>query len=508
MSILPDSPSTPATFAQIDQLPPEVLAAIFAHLSKQESSLPRHDISYFVQDLVSVTHVCRFWRQAAINAPGLWTEIKMTNLEAVKVFLERSGAVPLDVQLRSANKDLIQAVAPHSHRFRQFSVSVLPEPHNPFASFTNSAPLLERLEIDYCPLAQQPFLFNDQTPRLRELVIVTRGLWLQNRLGSLTSLHLTLSNAILSHSDLLPFFDMLHRCPGLEELFILWGGLQMASVVPAQLSEVPLHRLKKLLLRSFRIENIKLLLHIFDLRANGIAIHLSDVHPGHVGGSSLPTIQTVFPNDSRGRPSLTPCTQLELIFHTRPRTLIVHALGPGFSIRIDTRLDDRVRIDKVNFMFYKVFPSVKELWVRGSPRLNTKLEGFEHFPALEKLVLNGRGSNLAGNARQALSPDPTLGRLSCPLLSAIHLYGNVSEVREIFLLVCTRFSAGRQLEKLRVPSHFLPLPARVDARVQDVESLDPPSGSLHTHSMELPEFFAKGHKWWIPWKSRLDQGTF
>jgi hypothetical protein len=327
----------------------------------------------------------------AINAPDLWTEIKMKNMQAVKAFLKRSGAVPPNVDLRSLNRNLIAALLPNSHRFRRFSVSVIPGPFDLLRVFTKAAPLLERLEINLCPIVPQPVLFDDQTPRLRELFIFAKDLWLQNRFGNLTSLHLTLSHTVRSHSELLPFFDTLHRCPDLQELFVHWRGLEMVSVVPAQLPAVPLHRLRKLLLRSFRIENIKHLLHIFDLRANGIAIHSIDVNPGHIGGSSIPTVQTVFPNDRWGQPSLVSCTKLEFIFHTRPRTFIVHAVGPGFSVRIDMCLDDRIRLEKVNFTFYDVFPSVKELWVRGSSRWNTKLEGFEHFPALEKLILNGKG---------------------------------------------------------------------------------------------------------------------
>jgi hypothetical protein len=507
MSILPRSPSTLTVLAQIDRLPPEVLAAIFVHLSKSEPTLPGRDVLHFVQDLVSVTHVCRFWRQVAINAPDLWTEIKMSNLEAVKTFLERSGVVPLHVDLRPANGDLILAVAPHVYRFRRVSVSVGAKRYNAFTSFTTPAPLLERLEIHcfhHYPGVQQFLLFDDQAPKLRELVIVARSVWMQNRLGNLTSLHLTLFHTIRTHLELLPFFDMLHRCPGLEELFILWYGWQTVLVMPAQLPVVPLHRLRKLTLRSFRIESIKCLLHTFELTGDGIAIHLHDVHPGHVGGSSIPTIQTVFPNDNRGRPALVSCTKLELIFHTRPRSFIVHAVGPGFSIRIDMYLDVYVHLEKVNFTFYNVFPSVKELWVRGSSRWDTKLEGFEHFPALEKLVLNGKGSNLVRNVRQTLSPDHS-GTLPCPLLTAIDCYANESEMREIFLLVRSRSSAGRQLETLSVPSTFLPLPARVRARVRDVKSLDTPSRPLHTHSMELPaSCFAKEHEWWMPWKSRLD----
>ena len=55
-----------------------------------EAPLPGCKESYFVQDFVSVAHVCRFWRPAAINTPDWWTKISMRNMEVIKMFLETS----------------------------------------------------------------------------------------------------------------------------------------------------------------------------------------------------------------------------------------------------------------------------------------------------------------------------------------------------------------------------------------------------------------------------------
>ena len=508
LSVSPASPTIPTAAAQIDKLPPETLAAIFVHLSKQQPDSPGRSSSYFVEDLLSITHVCRFWRQVAINAPELWTEITMKNPEAVEAFLERSGAVPLNVDLHLGPGTeppcgILEAVAPHSHRFRRFSIFAPPEAHyDPFAAFTGPAPLLERLEINY-PVDSPPrSLFGGQTPRLRELVISACGLWLQHQFGNLTSLHIKLCDFVLPRLGFLPFFDMLRHCPVLEEMFVWWNIWDVVRETPAQLLTVPLHRLRKLLLRSFRIENIEYLLRTFEFGANRTAVHLNEVDLGRNGEDSIARIQMVFPNDNSGRPSLVFSTKLELIFHTQPRTIILHAVGPGFSIRIDMRPDDYSQLDRVNFKFQDVFPSVKELWIRGSPRWVFDLDGLEHLSALEKVVLNGRGSKLARNLCQVLSPDH-LGIMSCPLLSGIDCYGNASEIDQIYLLVNNRFHAGHQLEKLRVPSSFIPPPDHIGACVGDLGALDMPLRALYLHSMELPEFcFAKNHEWWKVWKSR------
>jgi len=492
-------PST--TAAQNNRLPSEMLVAIFAHLSRQELSLPGCKGSCFVRDLVSVTHVCRFWRQAAINAPELWTEIVTRDItvEAIKGFLERSGELPLNVDLRwvpggaaETDQDITDALVPHTHRFRQLSACVRGS-----IPFTKPAPLLERLAIRHS-LGDQEILFDDQAPRLRELVLVSKGLWLQNQLGNLTTLHLTLSNDRRTHSEFLPFFDMLRRCPVLEEMFLSWSGRDV-RLVPPQLPTVPLHHLRKLVLSSLRVENLKYFLRIFDLKAHGIVIHLSGVNTP-LKDNSIPSIQAMFPNNHSGRPSLLSSTRLGLIFRTQLRLIIIHVVGPGFSIRVDLSPDASIPLDKVRCVLHDAFPSVRELWVRGSSRMDTKLYGIEHFTALERLVLIGRGSKWARNLRQVFSPDPS-GVLPCPLLSTIDCYCSAAEMREVFHLVRTRSSAGRRLQKLGVPISFIPLPVDVSSCVKDVGGLDTSMNTLRVYSMGLPEFYFVDHEWWQPWKS-------
>ena len=485
-----------------------MLVAIFVHLSKQEPDPPGRKASYFVQDLVSVTHVCRSWRQVAIAAPELWTEITMVNQEAAKAFLGRSGAVPLkvDLQLGSGAKidqDLLEAVIPHVHRLRQLSLfthrGLGPARSMPF---TEPAPLLERLAI-YYPLGDRPILlFGDQAPRLRELSMFSNGLWLKNQLWTLTSLHVTLSHVRRVPSDFYPFFDMLRRCPALEEMFVSWGGWGVQLESP-QLPTVPLHRLRKLLLHSFHVGNAKSFLHNFDLKADGIAIHLRGVRPDPQENSAISDIQLIFPNDNSGRPSLASSTKLELIFHRRPRTMIMHTIGPGFSTRVDLSLEDFDGAG-MNYTFRDMFRSVKELWIRGSSSVDVKLGGVGHLIALEKLIHVVRGSVTARSLRQELSPRP-LDVLPCPLLSTIGFHGDKSDMDWLFHLLRTRSKVGGRLEKLRVPSRFATLPADIVHHVRSVDSLDIPLSALHMYAMELPDFcFVEGHKWWNPWRSRLN----
>jgi hypothetical protein len=493
MSVSSASSTTPTAIAHIGRLPPETLAAIFFRLSKQapEDEWCTPDL---IPDILSVTHVCRFWRQVAINTQDLWTEITMATPELVETFLERSGVAPLNVVLRfglettERFEHLLKAVAPHAHRFWRLSVSTpLGSDYDPLAAFTEQAYLLDRLAE-----SNRRSAFGEQANQLRELVIHAGGPWSQHQFGNLTSLHITLWNASIQHSAFPSFFEMLRRCPVLEEIFVWWNVWDVVTEMPAQLPTVPLHHLRKLLLHSFCVENAKYLLHVLDFGASEIAIHLEQVDLEDEE-DTVAKIQTVFPEDNSDRPSLGSATKLELIFQTLPRAMILHAGGPNFSIRIAMCPSGYNSSSRMDFAFRDAFPSVKELWLRGISKRVFNVYGFEHLRALEKLVVNGGGSKMV---RQELSS----GILPCPSLSAIDYYGDTSGLDDIFYLARSRSSAGFQLEKLRVPSSSIPLPDDIGACVCDVGVLETPSGESHMPWMKLPGFcFAEGHKWWDDW---------
>lgn len=81
ISISPDPPSHP-TLTNIARLPPKMLITIFVHLLKQELGIPGHEASYSRSRSRLRTHERRSWRQIAITAPKLWTEITAATVHA------------------------------------------------------------------------------------------------------------------------------------------------------------------------------------------------------------------------------------------------------------------------------------------------------------------------------------------------------------------------------------------------------------------------------------------
>ena len=97
-----------------NRLPPEIIALCAAIIPYPKST-------------VSLTHVCRYWREAIISSPGNWTLIDSRWKRLVPTCLERSGAAPLTANIWLSNiqkdKDFIQALLPHVSRISHLSLT-------------------------------------------------------------------------------------------------------------------------------------------------------------------------------------------------------------------------------------------------------------------------------------------------------------------------------------------------------------------------------------------------
>ncbi|KAI0284069.1 hypothetical protein BC826DRAFT_881182, partial [Russula brevipes] len=85
------------TLAPVSVLPPEVLARIFhlVALADAESSRPKMGNLRWI----GVTHVCRHWRQVALDDSSLWARISGSMAKATWVceMLARARNAPLSI---------------------------------------------------------------------------------------------------------------------------------------------------------------------------------------------------------------------------------------------------------------------------------------------------------------------------------------------------------------------------------------------------------------------------
>ena len=93
----------------MNRLPPEIIALCVAFV-------PRTD----PRPVVSLTHVCRYWRGAIISSPGNWSSINSRWKRLVPLCLERSGATPLITNIKISHiqddDDVLQALLPRVSR--------------------------------------------------------------------------------------------------------------------------------------------------------------------------------------------------------------------------------------------------------------------------------------------------------------------------------------------------------------------------------------------------------
>jgi hypothetical protein len=84
------------TLAPISRLPPETLATIFTFLSTSTWNEEAFHLEW-----IRVAHVCRQWREVALNHPRFWSHINFTKLTSAGIaeILARAKMAPLHMHL-------------------------------------------------------------------------------------------------------------------------------------------------------------------------------------------------------------------------------------------------------------------------------------------------------------------------------------------------------------------------------------------------------------------------
>ena len=103
----------------VNRLFPEIIALCATFVSPTD---PR--------PIISLTHVCRYWRKAITSSPRNWASIGNGWKRLAPLCLERSGVVPLTVNITvsaiKGDKDFLQALLPHTSRISHLSLTGYP----------------------------------------------------------------------------------------------------------------------------------------------------------------------------------------------------------------------------------------------------------------------------------------------------------------------------------------------------------------------------------------------
>lgn len=251
------------TQCPVNRLPPELLSHIMHHASLRPGAggsggiwRPRVHSLHVSR---TVSHVCHYWRDVALSTANLWSTVgsRLPSV-AIPMFIERSGAAPLDVEVEtrlttshSGSQPLLRTLRAHGSRIQSLHCVIMDMKDPSFLELLAIRPQrLQTLSI-ICDTRFRrsdpepgPFLFEDYAPHLSQLSLHYVHTLPSNRFESLTRLCLV-DALVYDESSLVTFLSYSVR---LEDL-VLVGinfSLPTANIDNNEAQPLALRHLRKL----------------------------------------------------------------------------------------------------------------------------------------------------------------------------------------------------------------------------------------------------------------------
>ena len=288
------------TFASINRIPPEALSLITHHRNTDKG-------------LLTLTHVCRSWREIFISHASLWADLDCGTINKTRLFLKRSKTSPLRIHpTRWFSKEALLLTVPHLNRLESLSLS---------KSSTNllqliehlcsPSPFLKTLSLTVThgePLALRDSIFGGNLSSLHDLRLdglVTNLAW--ENMSNLRIFHFCHVPAdTISVTQLLDFFE---RAPLLHEILLEQAFPDFSDALPGRI--VPLPNLKHLTITA-RPLHTTLMNHLLIPTGASInqTVYLSDARS---------PILSHLPNDFKNLKHLSSITSITLNFASQMR---------------------------------------------------------------------------------------------------------------------------------------------------------------------------------------------
>ena len=489
--------------APSSKLPPEILRAVFSYLRPGTHHDWEDSLISPYTDVLAASCVCRHWREIAISATELWTDIILgvgnaSPAEEARLALlcvRRSGARPLDFLYGSSSSldppDLV-GVIPDRRRLRSVVFWYQGEATgDDLVNLLAPASHLEYLEVGGDREYVLPTLFPD-TPRcLRELVLSRCTPWPNNQFGSLTSLNLL--NQSDTVPDIISLLNALRCSPHLEELLLEYES-QLSGEPEPQLppeyktSPIPLHSLKRLHICRLSPEATRTLLGALGLLPNGISMRFS---------ITSTEFGAIFPDTITPELSPRAATKLEVIYPSVGGVILHTTNGV-----VHTRWADRLYPARYQFFHWitdkhhEAHP-LKELWLQIDREDDYKLPSPHALRDLETLVIETYPDEKF-NSMFFFMLSPNERGIPFPLLSTLELR-TVFGVAKFGEVLKARSEVGFRLRTLRM-RWFDGCEERMAPLAQYVDKLEfyHVSGKA-SRGLELPEECMTRRGWWEPW---------
>ncbi|KAJ8077583.1 hypothetical protein AAF712_009070 [Marasmius tenuissimus] len=260
--------------ASINTIPVEILTEIFGYFLPKGNALDSP-----IPPLVTFVSVCRHWRQASLNAPYLWSTIRLYNprpsrIQMLRQWLERSKACPLTLMLEitpfssgdraewkllvNTMEEALSVLILHLHRWKSVDLHLedfpilVESPLLMLGAYPGAAPLLEEV----CIAESQSFTLDAGQSIWRAIGTypgVQRVVWQTNLAGPRSCLsgnvgwnRITYLNSHFILDD--DFLGLLSHSHALEHLHI--SRLETSSLPILPRSRFCLPQLRKLYVMS------------------------------------------------------------------------------------------------------------------------------------------------------------------------------------------------------------------------------------------------------------------
>ncbi|KAG2139244.1 hypothetical protein DEU56DRAFT_324319 [Suillus clintonianus] len=267
----------------ISRLPAEILAIVFEFVEEEK----RFDESANnnAPACLAITHVCRYWRNVALDCPSLWRFIRSSSPYLVGIMLERSRNAPLVVTYKSP-VSLQGCLEPVLAQLPRVKVLQFPSPAPDVDRIINllssqPAPLLENFDLRKPWEGRDWFItdtiFQGQAPRLRSVELGNFSLsWTAHIFSRLQTLSV---RGITFFPTTLPeLLSALRRMTALEQLAIDTASVVSEITMPLDNGKVPLARLKSIALGTLSIQTATSLFSQLAIPVDAkIALRLKDI---------------------------------------------------------------------------------------------------------------------------------------------------------------------------------------------------------------------------------------
>ena len=279
------------SLAPVSRLPHILLTDIFILIHQSE----RTDNIYIHRSppCLQISHVCKAWRDSALQCPLLWTDILFRPPEWTPILLERARTAPLTVGIHLQDYNLaddgfvssVRLALSHIHHIRYLCIALSDRFHDlgdllsPF--LTGSPDILKGLMLfGHSTITFPNYIYPsmENAPCLRHLVLHSCDInWQRiSSVGNLTSLDLQyIPDA--SKPSVEDILSLLHTMNKLEKLSLIHAISELPDSIrtlpPNDIPSIRLHHMLDLSLAGFVLDCANLIRHFVMPRCRHLTVN-------------------------------------------------------------------------------------------------------------------------------------------------------------------------------------------------------------------------------------------